>query len=145
MIKLYFDGACGPNNPGGKCGGGAVVHEDGKMIAEIAKNYIPIKKGETSNNLGEYIGLICGLEYLIANGRALEEIKVYGDSNMVISQMTKKWRIKKGIYEKQAKVAENLIKNFPNIKFSWIPREQNDRADGMSKIALTKSLCYNYD
>lgn len=144
MITVYFDGACGPRNPGGKCGGGAAIYYDGELVAEIAERFIPKNPRDTSNNLGEYWALTKGLEYLLDQGKAQENIQVYGDSNLVISQMTGRWRIKHGTYAEQAKICRKLVANFTNINFTWIPREQNERADELSKIALRKSITYSY-
>ena len=57
MIKINFDGACGPVNPGGKCGGGAVIIKDGQLVAELSARYEPKEHGNTSNNVGEYFAL----------------------------------------------------------------------------------------
>ena len=144
MIKVFFDGACGPQNPGGKCGGGAAIYYDDELVVEIAESYVPKNPKDTSNNVGEYWGLIKALEYLLVQGKAQDEIMVFGDSNLAISQMKGKWRIKNGLYKDQALAAQKLVKNFSNISFQWIPREKNERADGLSKIALRKTVTYTY-
>lgn len=140
MITIYFDGACGPNNLGGKCGGGAVIKNGNELIKEIVYRYKPKRDGETSNNVGEYIGLIKALEYLIKEKLNDEIILVYGDSNMVINQMEGGWKIKKGIYKEQALEAKKLKEFFKTIKFQWIPREENEWADALSKQALEIDL-----
>ena len=136
MIKVNFDGACGPHNPGGKCGGGAVIIKDNELLAEIFERYQPKLFWETSNNVGEYYGLIKALEYLIDNKLHDEQIEVFGDSKLVISQMQGKWRIKKGLYLDLALKALYLRRYFKNIKFNWIPREENEWADQLSKNAI---------
>ncbi len=145
MIKVNFDGACGPNNPGGKCGGGAVIIKDNKILAEITERYQPPITNiyATSNNVGEYYGLIKALEYLIDEGMEKEAIEVYGDSNLVINQMSGRWRIKKGIYAELARKAVELKRKFTDIKFYWISREENEWADELSKRALEIVLTYS--
>lgn len=142
MIVINFDGACGPNNPGGKCGGGAVVRKDFDILAEIAERYVPKVDKQTSNNVGEYFGLIKALEFVWMKGLENEAIMVYGDSNMVINQMAGKWKIKKGIYSEQALICKKLVEKFKLIRFEWIPREENCHADELSKIALKKEAIY---
>ena len=147
MIEIYFDGACGPNNPGGKCGGGAVIKKDNEILAEIAERYQPKEIGQTSNNVGEYFALLKALEYLFVKNLHKEPIMVYGDSNMVINQMSGNWKINtkhKKIYTEIGLHALEFGKNFSLIRYEWIPREQNEHADELSKIALTKPLTYNY-
>ncbi len=44
MIEIYFDGACTPINPGGRCYGGAVILKNQKILTEISEEYIPEAK-----------------------------------------------------------------------------------------------------
>ena len=137
MIKVNFDGACGPINPGGRCSGGAVILSHGYEIkAELSQEYTPIMEGDTSNNVGEYFGLLIALQYLINNGLQDEEIIVEGDSSLVIAQMKGVMRIKSGIYRPLAIRAKELVEKFSNIRFKWIPRSQNMIADELSKKAI---------
>lgn len=142
MIKINFDGACGPKNPGGKCGGGAVILKDGKLLKEIVSEYVPQKRGQTSNNLGEFWGIIKALEFLKENGLQNEIILAQGDSVMVVNQMSGKWKVKtkKGykIYTEVGLQGVALAKEFPHIRFEWIPREENEWADQLSKLAISK-------
>lgn len=136
MITLFFDGACGPKNPGGNCGGGVVIFKGKELLAEIYEKFKPKDKKQTSNNVGEYFALIKGLEYLLNNNLENENITVLGDSNLVIKQMSNQWRIKKGIYYEQALICEKLIHKFPSLRFEWIPREENEWADFLSKKSI---------
>ncbi len=45
-----------------------------------------------TNNEAEYTGLIIGLEKAIEQG--IQELEVYGDSNLVVNQVNGFWRIK---------------------------------------------------
>lgn len=140
MIEFYFDGACGPKNPGGRCGGGAIIYQDGEPLTTVVSEYIPKEEGKTSNNLGEFWGLYKALEWLKENNLNEEQIFVKGDSNMVINQASGNWKIKTKkpmIYtEVGLEVVEFINNNFPFIEFEWIPREQNEIADGLSKQAI---------
>lgn len=136
MITIKFDGACGPQNPGGRCGGGAVILKDNDLFMEVSERYEPRIKGQTSNNVGEYFGLILAFHHLLDNYLQDEEILVMGDSNLVIEQMSGNWKIKKGIYVELANKAKELKANFKNIRFEWIPREENEWADELSKMAI---------
>ena len=96
----YFDGSCGPKNPGGTAAYGAFILREGQPIWECSKLFHPEqgKERETSNNLAEYCALITVLEYLIDLGAQHEPIMVYGDSELVIDQMFGHKKIKSGIY-----------------------------------------------
>lgn len=138
MIEAYFDGACEPINPGGTASYGAIIFIDDQRIWECSKIYHPIKKGQTSNNLAEYSGLIAILDYLMEEAHFLSEIKIYGDSKIVIEQMKGTWKIKKGLYVPLALMAKKKLRFFKKLTLQWIPREQNSLADELSKAELIK-------
>jgi ribonuclease HI len=131
----YFDGACGPANPGGTAAYGAVIVQEGQRIWECRELFHPAqgKERETSNNLAEYCGLIAVLEHLLALGAQHEPIMVYGDSKLVIEQMLGHWKIRAGIYTPYARKALALCRTFTHLRGQWIPREQNTVADALSK------------
>jgi len=135
MIKLWFDGACEPN-PNGKIGYGYVVQENNNIVREYGNRYQ--EKGKpTSNNMAEYISLIAGLRWLIYTQRYDQEIECFGDSQLVINQMKKgEDIISDGIYAHWGQLCIDLLKFFPHIKFTWIPRVENLKADKLSRKAL---------
>ena len=94
---------------------------------------------QTTNNLAEYAGLLAILEYLFRRNLNQEEIHICGDSQMVIEQMNGNWKIKKGPYVGLAEKCKEILEQFSNISFEWIPREDNDIADGLSKDAVEKT------
>jgi ribonuclease HI len=138
LYKAYFDGSCGPKNPGGTAAYGAVIYRGTEHIWLCSEVYCPPpgKERETSNNLAEYLGLIAILEQCLHIGAQHEPIMVYGDSNLVINQMVGRWKIREGIYEPFAQQAKVLTREFSNIGWQWIPRSQNTIADGLSKAHL---------
>jgi len=139
MIKAYFDGCCEPANPGGTASYGAIILKNNKKIWECSKLFIPNKKRETSNNLAEYQGFIAILNYLLKNKWNKEEIMIYGDSKLVISQMFGNWGIKKGLYVESAKQAKAILSAFPKTNGEWIPRRKNSIADKLSKKKLIEA------
>ena len=135
MIRAFFDGACGPHNPGGTTSYGAVIYlED--TTHTISELFIPPKNNPRmlSNNVGEYAGLLSVLKYLKNCNFQENEIEICGDSNLVVQQMSGKWKIKKGLYVALALEAKELMKEFTNTNLRWIPREQNTVADKLSKL-----------
>jgi len=136
----YFDGACGPMNPGGTAAYGAVILREGEPIWECSKLFDPEpgKERETTNNLAEYCGLIAVLEHLISLEAQQEPIIIYGDSEMVITQMFGPRKIKSGVYVPYALKAKELCRAFSNIGGQWIPGKQNTIADELSKAPLLK-------
>ena len=57
----------------------------------------------------------------------------------VIQQMFGAWRIKFGFYVPIAKTCKAMLKQFPHITGTWIPREKNSLADELSKAELKKA------
>lgn len=138
MIEAWFDGCCEPVNPGGTAAYGAVIIKDGQRVWSQSQIFVPVKgrEKETSNNVAEYQGFLAILNQLIAMNLEQEEIRIYGDSNLVIQQMKGYWKIKQGHYVPFAHAARKLLVKFPRLILRWIPREQNSLADELSKDQL---------
>lgn len=134
MIRAWFDGAVEPHNPSGHGGIGVVVRRDNEVIYTEA-SYMG-RWGSLTNNCAEYAAVIAALRYLIREG--ISEAVVYGDSDMVIEQLSGRWRVKGGAYVPYFREALALKRQVQNVKFIWIPREQNADADELSKIAVLK-------
>ncbi len=133
-ILAWFDGACEPVNPGGTASFGVIVKgEDGTVLL---REHGVVGKGDAmSNNVAEYSGVLHILKYLRSGppGR----VTIHGDSNLVINQLNGKWRIKKGLYLAIATETKELLAHLRGlgwqISFCWIPREQNEECDALSK------------
>jgi len=153
MYKIYFDGGCIPTNPGGVATYGYIVKLEGN---DGVKNYTTDEvkgcgivgkgKGMTSN-VAEYTGLIEAIRTLNTIDSSAP-VEIYGDSKMVINMASKVWGWKKGVY--------NPHPEYPHLKelldmvfevlgnryavFQWIPREQNRRADKLTRTAYAEYL-----
>ena len=146
MFEIYFDGACEPINPGGTATYGYLIKKDGKIIAQEAK-IIGQGQGMT-NNLAEYHGLIAALKTLLTlkTFKQTSQLTIYTDSSLVFNMIAKNWgwnkkktiwnphkdhpHLKKLLFE-----ALELLKNV-NYQTKWIPREENQLADDLSKQPL---------
>lgn len=130
----WFDGACGPVNPGGTGTFGVMIKDqDGTLLL---KEHGYVGKGITmSNNLAEYAGVLHILKYLSA--RPPRRVTIHGDSNLVIKQLNGEWRMRKGLYLSIAMETKDLLANLQGlgwqINLCWIPRAQNDECDTLSK------------
>lgn len=78
----YFDGAS-RGNPGEAGAGALIKDKEGNVLWECAK-YLGIK----TNNEAEYNAVIELLKAVKDLG--ITEIKIYGDSNLVVSQLSRK-------------------------------------------------------
>lgn len=108
---------------------GAVVSENGKVIAEL---YDVI--GIATNNVAEYSGLLAGLTHI----HSLDpdaQIDVAMDSKLVIEQMSGRWQIKHADMRDLAKQCRDAH-NPSLVTYKWIPREENSHADRLANKAL---------
>lgn len=107
MVPLvcYFDGGCGPNNPGGHAGCGVIVVDGSREI--FAKSHYIGHGPEMSNNVAEYGGVCLVLEFLLTAGVKYAVIR--GDSNMVIRQLQGKMKARKGLYISHFRRARELF------------------------------------
>jgi ribonuclease HI len=130
-IVCYFDGSCEPRNPGGNMGFGVVMKADGDVFHEWT-NFVRAHP-HNSNNVAEYSALEYCLNKLIEMGLTDHEIEIIGDSNLVIQQMSGKWKMKGGMYLQYALSCRGLLPKFSNLSFKWVPRHLNVEADNLSK------------
>ena len=84
-MEGYFDGAS-RGNPGAAGAGALLVNDDGDVVWETARFL-----GEKTNNEAEYNALILLLK--AARERSITKLKIYGDSQLIIRQISKQWKI----------------------------------------------------
>lgn len=125
--EIFFDGAAEPNP--GEIGYGFTVSHNARFI-HAQGGYL----GTQTNNFAEYCGLYFALKYCTNNN--LNDLKIHGDSDLVIRQMKKEWKCKNHNLREIYLDCLDLSTKIKNISFIWIPREQNEVADEISKRAL---------
>lgn len=117
-------------NPGLAGSGACVIDADtGEVVLEISK-FI----GIATNNVAEYLALVAGLEgaySLNADARILVRM----DSKLVIEQMAGRWKIKHPDMQQLGAKVQKLVAGKP-VRWQWIPREQNSRADALANKAM---------
>ena len=127
--QLFCDGAS-RSNPGDASIGVSILL-DGKEVETISK-----KIGIATNNEAEYQALIDGLNYCVDN--SIKEIEVFLDSNLVVEQVNKNFKVKAANLKVLNLKVEELIKEFKFIKIKHVYREDNKRADQLANMALDK-------
>lgn len=126
-MKGYFDG-CSKGNPG-EAGAGALLTDDHDGV--VWQTAQPL--GKKTNNEAEYAALIFLLTE--AKKRGVKELHIFGDSKLVVSQVSKKWKINLPHLRELAKQAWALMEGM-EVSLTWVPREKNSRADELSNEAL---------
>jgi len=132
--KLFFDGAFTNGIP---MYGWSLQREG--IEADKGHGAVDLLNEEMTTNVAEYGGLVHGLAGTLTWLKKGDVLVVYGDSQLVIRQMTGQYRIKKAHFLPYVKRAKEFIKAAKEdlgaiVALEWIPREQNTRADELSKM-----------
>lgn len=137
-VEVHFDGACDPARGGGVATfgfhleGGGFLHEDCGLAVSP---YSP----HATNNVAEYVAATRPLEWLASRGYA-GEVVLIGDSQLVIRQMQGEYEVRAEHLKAYHEHLVRLAARFRRVEFRWVPREQNTRADALSKLALEEAL-----
>lgn len=127
--RLFTDGGA-RGNPGPAAIGG-VLYDGQKKLGEFSK-YI----GETTNNQAEYQAIEEGLKLALKNN--IINLKCYLDSELVVKQLNKQYKVKDKNLAKNFVKVWNLSLQFKDIGFFHVRRELNKEADKLVNQALDK-------
>jgi ribonuclease HI len=139
-VVIYTDGACEPKNPGGVPTYGFVIYRDGMKLAEESGLAGEPYSKEASNNVAEYVALIKALEKAQALSLEDRDIEIVSDSRLLVMQMKGEFAVKAPRLLPHHKRAKEILTHFKNASFRWVPREQNEEADYLSKTAYETYL-----
>lgn len=130
-LIIYTDGGA-RGNPGPAGIGCVVLDEQGNAVEEISE-YI----GEATNNQAEYRALIAGLTK--AKDLGAKEIEFFLDSELVVKQLNREYKVKDKDLAVLFVKAYNLTLSFKKVIFKHIRREKNELADRLVNLALDKA------
>ena len=117
-----------------KTGSGAVVIIESDQGTQVE---LSLKFGfPASNNQAEYEALLAGLK--LAKEVGAQKLNIYSDSQVVTSQITRSYQAKDPIMKRYLDKTKEQLGLLGEYKICHIPREQNARADALSKLASTK-------
>src|SRR5919198_6051160 len=90
-IQVYFDGLCQPCNPGGIACYAFIIKnkEENTIYSEYG-----LAANVSINNVAEYTAIIKALEWLLANNYENENIIIKGDSQLVICQIKRNFKVR---------------------------------------------------
>ena len=113
---------------------GFTVEGEGLFAEEWGLATRPFSEHST-NNVAEYVAAICALEWVTRHGHA-GEVRLVGDSELVVRQMNGEYRVRaEHLLPYRDRLAQ-LASGFRKVEFRWVPREENTRADELSKRAI---------
>lgn len=90
--------------------------------------------GHKTNNEAEYLALIDGLN-LVAEWNP-DRLEVFLDSELVVNQLSGKYKVKKAELQPLHAKAKTLLNAFSKVVVSHIEREKNRGADALVNLAL---------
>jgi ribonuclease HI len=126
---IYVDGS---SNPKGVGAGILIENDEGVTVEYSLKFEFP-----TSNNQAEYEACLAGIRATKELGATA--ISLCSDSQLVVSQIKGEYQTREPLLQRYlAKVKESLL-GLSKFEIKHIPREENSRADLLSKLASTKS------
>lgn len=139
-IIIYTDGGA-RGNPG-PAAIGVVVGEPSINLGQVKEYGERIE--DTTNNVAEYKAMIFGLKkakhILGGDTAAKSEIELRSDSELIVSQMNRKYKIKDGDLKLLFVELWNLALDFGSVTFVHVPREKNKEADALVNRALDTLL-----
>jgi ribonuclease HI len=127
-IRLFTDGAA-RGNPG-PAGLGLVIEDTEGMRLWGGCRFL----GTATNNKAEYLALIEGLRK--AAEWAPDRLEVYLDSQLVVEQLTGRYRVKNADLQPLHREALQLLGRFRDSSVSHVPRERNRGADALANRAI---------
>jgi ribonuclease HI len=128
-LHLFTDGGA-RGNPGRAAIGCVLIDpQTGAVLQEFAEAI-----GTTTNNIAEYEALIAGLK--IAKDYRPNHLVCHLDSELVVKQLKGEYRVKMQTFVPLIDQINTLVKEFPTVTFTAVPREQNRHADRLLNAAL---------
>jgi len=125
---IWVDGAS-RGNPGPAAIGVIIKDEKDETHARIFRRI-----GITTNNQAEYKALIAALEKAVSLGA--ETISIHSDSQLMVRQLTGRYRVRKEELKPLFQHAVRLLSSVKEFTITHIPREQNAEADALANKAL---------
>lgn len=128
--EIRVDGAS-RGNPG-QAGAGAVIRDPKGNVARELRKYL----GVMTNNMAEYSALVMALEE--AKTMGVSEVEVFADSELMVKQITGKYKVKSADLKPLYDEAYSLLKGFRRYKIVHVYREENSLADKLANEAIDR-------
>lgn len=130
-LLINIDGGS-RGNPGPS--GAGVVVRDATSKAILYEGGLFL--GKTTNNVAEYSGLLAGLK--IAQRAGASSVTIISDSELLVRQMTGRYRVKSPNLLDIYAEASALAASFKKCTFRHVLREDNAHADEMANLAMDR-------
>ncbi len=131
-LTAFIDGASS-GNPG-HAGAAVVFHDASHEEVDAFSIYL----GETTNNVAEYRALVLALERALELG--VRRLTVFSDSELLVKQLTGRYRVKNAGLRPHFERAKELEGRFESLKVRYVPRGENQRADQLARQAAFRRI-----
>nr|GEV23392.1 reverse transcriptase domain-containing protein [Tanacetum cinerariifolium] len=123
--KLFTDGASSSNGSGARL----------MLVSPKGKEYTYDLRFEfvTTNNEAEYEVLLAGL--CIATKMNIQELAIFVDSQLVANQVKGLFKARQPVIKQYLGKTKEILQGFPSYSIEHIRRDQNKKADTLSKLA----------
>lgn len=135
VLTIKTDGGS-RGNPG-RAGIGFVIIDTSLNDEIIYEGYAYL--GVTTNNVAEYHALIWALK----NARKLNPsaVNVYADSELMVKQLNKEYKVKNESLKPLATQAFALMSELKNVSLKHVYRSENKEADALANQAMDTRSC----
>ncbi|XP_040947337.1 uncharacterized protein [Gossypium hirsutum] len=123
--RLNFDGAAN-----------ALGNEIGAILISPNGDYHPFTSKldfDCTNNIAKYEA--CNMGIRVAIEQKIKTLEVYGDSALVIYQLKREWETRDPKLIHYRRLVLELIEDFDNITFYYLPQEEKQMADALATLA----------
>ena len=106
------------------------------LIVSPQEEHIPISiklDFDVTNNAAEYEACIVGLETALAI--AIKKLRIYGDSSLIINQISKKWKVRSESLAPYQAYLETLTDQLEKVDYTYLPCEENQFANALARLA----------
>ena len=138
IVTAHFDGACQTIEDGRVATYGFTIEGPGLAYEESGLALRPFSEHST-NNVAEYVAAIHALDWLRSRPFT-GHVVLMGDSQLVIRQMLGEYEVRTAHLLQYRDHLRSLAQRFSQVQYVWVPREENRRADALSKLALEDAI-----
>ena len=127
-VTIYTDGGS-RGNPGPAAAAFVITAADGNRLC--AKGLF---LGEATNNIAEYTAVCKALE--AAKKIGAESVTVFSDSELLVKQLTGRYKVKSDQLRPLFRRAVELLEQFDNQQVGFVSRDRNSEADRLVNKVL---------
>jgi ribonuclease HI len=132
LLAQHFDGCCWPNPGGAAAYGWHVDVLDAGAARPFAEGHGPVTDPDATGNLAEWRALEAGLCWLAHLTVPVGRLRIFGDSQLVVHQLTGRWKCKTARLAAIRDECQRLLGRLAAWDAFWVPRGRNERADGLA-------------